>query len=537
MIPDTLTFSGIRNIGTAWLVAERELASISEGLLTGSVKLNRSAWNVTPGDVFKLTSGKHNVDSVIMRAANVDYGRPGDSEITVNIVEDVFGRRKPNFERPPQGGVSTAPRNFSIVGEDVSARFRWDGPQDTGGSSILYFEYSQNSGAWVQIPASADGTYLVSDLSNGTMYVFRLRAVNKVGPGRPTPPTGVTVSADEATGPGGVRDYGAKIIDSDVEAFWDVPASDGGASIIGYEYDVDDDTTIVTTAVPPPIVSYQPVFVPASLPVQAVVPPPTGNTGPTMPLPSDQDAYAFDRVTFWLNHVGRTLTWSNRTANHAGDPRNTQLTAALGLAELAATRAAFDAWSEIVNVTFEEVPDAADVNIRVGFGTYPIAGVNPIGWAARSNASQGVIVYGETRITPYLERTPDHEVGHILGLLHPDDRGGGDYVDTIMETLNHSFKRASTIQLGDRIGAMHVWGAVDGAEIIAPDNPHTVQGLPGSGTATLAWSVPVIDGGAAIEGYRVYEAMKESFRNSSVGVIGRYSRCGRGYQQPHVGGT
>ena len=58
----------------------------------------------------------------------------------------------------------------------------WEDPQDNGGSDITGFEVSINTGEnW--ITASLDTGYTFTGLTNGTEYIFKVRAVNSAGAG------------------------------------------------------------------------------------------------------------------------------------------------------------------------------------------------------------------------------------------------------------------------------------------------------------------------------------------------------------------
>ena len=57
----------------------------------------------------------------------------------------------------------------------------WDAPQDDGGSEITDYEYRiDGRGSWISI-GSTDTTHTVTGLVNGTVYVFEVRAVNRIG--------------------------------------------------------------------------------------------------------------------------------------------------------------------------------------------------------------------------------------------------------------------------------------------------------------------------------------------------------------------
>lgn len=89
--------------------------------------------------------------------------------------------------------VPGAPRNLTAVPGDERVTLMWERPVDNGGLPITSYEYSRKEeggsfGNWISIDNSGpmetnETSYVVTGLKNGTVYSFRVRAVNVVGPG------------------------------------------------------------------------------------------------------------------------------------------------------------------------------------------------------------------------------------------------------------------------------------------------------------------------------------------------------------------
>ena len=92
--------------------------------------------------------------------------------------------------------VPGAPRNLTATPGDQRMTLIWERPTDNGGLPITSYQYIQKEedgsfGSWVSIddsgPRGANETsYTVTGLKNGTIYSFRVRAVNALGPGDPS---------------------------------------------------------------------------------------------------------------------------------------------------------------------------------------------------------------------------------------------------------------------------------------------------------------------------------------------------------------
>ena len=84
----------------------------------------------------------------------------------------------------PQETVPSAPRNLLADAGDGAVTLTWDAPEDDGDSEITDYQYRINGrNPWTAI-GSTDTTHTVTGLVNGTVYVFEVRAANRIGRGR-----------------------------------------------------------------------------------------------------------------------------------------------------------------------------------------------------------------------------------------------------------------------------------------------------------------------------------------------------------------
>ena len=114
----------------------------------------------------------------------------------------------------------------------------WSPPDYDGGSRITGYliEYSSNDGAtWDAVrknTGSASTTYTHGGLTRGTLYYYRVAAINKIGTGERSE---VAEAKTFALKPSAPYDLKAKVKSStQIDLSWTVPEDDGGAEITRY---------------------------------------------------------------------------------------------------------------------------------------------------------------------------------------------------------------------------------------------------------------------------------------------------------------
>ena len=140
--------------------------------------------------------------------------------------------------------VPGAPTSLGVTGGDQEVELIWTAPASNGGDTITGYEYEQSgSGTWIST-GGTDTTYTVFNLTNGQPYRFRVRALNSVGPGAESAPSANVTPATEPDAP---TNLGATVSDQQVVLIWTAPASNGGATILRYEYELDNSGTWTST--------------------------------------------------------------------------------------------------------------------------------------------------------------------------------------------------------------------------------------------------------------------------------------------------
>ena len=125
-----------------------------------------------------------------------------------------------------------APQSLEADPDDRQVTLTWD-PADDGGSGLIRYEWSQNSsGPWTDNGLSRNVT--VGSLENGRRYTFYVRAVNPVDEG-----PAANVRTTPATAPGAPENLMVVPGNEQVMLSWSQPTSNGGSSIVRYEWSQD----------------------------------------------------------------------------------------------------------------------------------------------------------------------------------------------------------------------------------------------------------------------------------------------------------
>ena len=115
---------------------------------------------------------------------------PGEDDITITVT-DIFNAQGSDSFKVTVIAAAAKPTGFTATSGDEQAVLAWTDPGD---SSITKYQLRHKAGTsfsdsddslWADIDGSGAGTtgHTVTELTNGTDYVFQIRAVNAGGPG------------------------------------------------------------------------------------------------------------------------------------------------------------------------------------------------------------------------------------------------------------------------------------------------------------------------------------------------------------------
>lgn len=100
----TNTYDGIPVLSLAARVAQRDLRALSASTNRYTVKLDRRAWRIHPGKVFRISDPDMGIQNLVLRAGKVNDGTLKDGAITVEAALDVFGLSSTAFVSPETPG-------------------------------------------------------------------------------------------------------------------------------------------------------------------------------------------------------------------------------------------------------------------------------------------------------------------------------------------------------------------------------------------------------------------------------------------------
>jgi HD domain/Fibronectin type III domain len=130
--------------------------------------------------------------------------------------------------------LAAAPSGVSGTRGDGQVTLSWTVPASDGGSPVTGYVVTPSMAGVAQTPvtfSSTATTQNVTGLTNGTAYTFTVAAINGVGTGPDSPPSGAVTPATTPGAPTIVSGMGGL---AQITLSWSAPASDGGSAITGY---------------------------------------------------------------------------------------------------------------------------------------------------------------------------------------------------------------------------------------------------------------------------------------------------------------
>ena len=441
-------------------------------------------------------------------------------------------------------GAPGAPTNVVGTPGNAQVSLTWSAPANDGGSPITSYtvEYATSPYSnWIIATSSATSTsYVVTGLTNGTAYEFQVAATNATTTG---PWSSPSAPVTPATVPGAPTGVGATSNVSDQSTVsWSAPSSNGGATITGYtvRYSPDGGATWVV----------------ASSGIAASPYTVTGLTNGT--------TYEFEVAA--TNSVG-TGPWSAPAsatpAGVPGAPTNVFGTSYNNLSSSVSWSAPSGSGSTITGYGIRYSTDGGSTWTSAVVGTnsnpYVVTGLsNGVGYIFEVDATNSVgtgawSAPSPTAIPATVPGAPTNLVGVAgnsqvsLTWSAPSSDGGAPITLYTVSAFNGGIATGNTCTTSGGLSctitgltngtaytfsvtATNAAGTSAASALSAPVTPATIPGAPtglnavaGPYDATVTWSAPTSNGGAAITSYTVTAADSTNPANGgqtcSVGVV------------------
>lgn len=95
-----ITFPFCYSATTANELAARELSVLSTPLFRMQVQMKRTAYNLKPGEVIKISWPEYGLSEIVMRVQKIDIGELLDNKVVVDVVQDIFAVATVVFANP-----------------------------------------------------------------------------------------------------------------------------------------------------------------------------------------------------------------------------------------------------------------------------------------------------------------------------------------------------------------------------------------------------------------------------------------------------
>lgn len=100
----SMTFGGVKDADLANNLVWRELRTQSRPLGKATLIVDRTFWNINPGDVLRWSNEKLEIVNMPMRVNRVDLGELADGKISLSVVEDIYTFEEASYASPEDTG-------------------------------------------------------------------------------------------------------------------------------------------------------------------------------------------------------------------------------------------------------------------------------------------------------------------------------------------------------------------------------------------------------------------------------------------------
>ena len=486
---------------------------------------------VTPG------SNQVKIDSARTAEATIERLSNGtEYTFTVSATNEIGDSSESRSSNAvtPSARVTTPgnPTSVTASGGDGKATVTWSVPASDGGSPITGYKVTASpGGATVDVDSGRTTNATITRLTNGTSYIFTVRATNTIGDSGESGPSRSVTPAVSATVPDAPSGVAATAGDSKATVTWNVPVSDGGSRITGYTISV----------------------FPGRLTASSVGP----DTSAEVRGLANGVEYTFSVAA--INDVGTgNLSTESRgvtpqqVVQAPGSPTGVNSLAGDGQVVVSWTAPASDGGSSITSYTVHVTPGSTTVDTSSGRETsatvtrltngttytFSVIAKNSAGSSTESRSSSATPVASIT--VPGIPTGVSASSGDSSAIVKwtvPADDGGSPITGYIVNVspggtiVTVDSARATSEVVGNLTNGLSytftvlaVNAAGNSAEsdptrsvtpLGIPDAPTSVTASAGNDSAMINWAAPSADGGSPVTGYTITASNRGG--NQSVG--------------------
>ncbi|MDD2819528.1 MAG: fibronectin type III domain-containing protein [Candidatus Nanopelagicales bacterium] len=411
----------------------------------------------------------------------------------------------PPYYTPTVPGV---PTSVVLTPGNTQVSMAWIAPVDDGHSTITDYSIQYKSGSsWIPFidGVSTNTSVIVTGLTNGTLYSFRVAAVNAIGTGTYTS----TSTSTPATIPGAPTSLSASRSSTNGTLTWTAPASDGGSAVtdylVAYKLSTDADWTVfndgVRTATGATVTG---LTTGANYDFQVITVNLVGSSSATSTVNLTATPSAGQVALAWNAPAspGGTIADYEMQYRVSGDSTWVTFTDAIGTATggtvsgltngtaynfrvaTILTTTVVSSYTSVVTSTPRTSPSVV-TDLAAAPGNRQIA----LTWTAP--------IDGGSAITDYAIQFKASADASWTTFTDPVIGTTGATVTGLLNATSYDFRVATT----NVVGTSGYSSAVSGTPRTTPGVPTSITATPTSGQVSLSWTAPSSNGGSPITDY------------------------------------
>ena len=426
----------------------------------------------------------------------------------------------PPYYTPTVPGV---PTSVALTPGNTQVSMSWAAPADDGHSTITDYSIQYKSGSsWIPFidGVNTNTSVIITGLTNGTLYSFRVAAVNAIGAGAYTS----TSTTTPATIPGAPTSLSASRLGTSATLTWSAPGSDGGSAVTDYlvSYKLSTDASWVTfsdgvSASTGATITgltngadydFQVITVnlvgssSATSTVNLTATPGAGQVALSWNAPASPGGTIADyEMQYRVSGTSPWATFSDAVSTSTGGTVTGLTNGTLYNFRVATilTTTAVSSYTSVVSATPRTSPSVV-TDLATAPGNRQVA----LTWTAPND--------GGTAITDYTIQFKATSDSSWITFTDPVIGTTGAIVTGLLNATSYDFRVATT----NVVGTSAYSSAISGTPRTTPGLPTSVTATPTNGQVTLSWTAPSSNGGSAVTDYIIEVKTSSAFTWTTV---------------------